>query len=885
MAIFGTNTNYILSKKIKVFPTNFRGTYSTNTRNLINDVNIETYGFDPEAKLTTEKNLISLPGNSFGNDSYIIDYTIPDSTGAGKYTLKFVVGGYYFEIFDDDDFLADLSGKCFSIKTKSVQLTTSIDTTSATQNLLTTNNTYDSSRETTQLMSWIDDDDDLDHYDEESSDNYFTGIYVSNEVGEDATASLENIVLQKNSEYILNKNLCRTDIRSGLGNNSVRLTPKTGSKATGDNSLAAGYNTEASGKNSAAFGSNTVANQNNQFVIGKANVSPTTSSTLFIIGDGEINEAGSDREEVTNRKNIVEINSAETKISPKLSVVDIASKDTATYFTTAVDNTSISSNTVSIEGLTSTTISGSDSTLTLSNGNANLNSRQTIIGNTLSNIITDSSISLNSSESIKLSSKNISLNTASNKYFSLTNSIATLSINNIKLDGDITATGTTTISGSTTINGTTNITNTLTVAGATTLNNTLNVGKKLTANNDVQITNGNLVLGSNTQSSATIYLTSTGSETGFLSIDSYNLTLSKGSTLTISSNEITLSLSGTTASSHLTLTKDKLYSNVPIDAYLEKTLPDSSNSYTDYIIADDGKNKFKLSIGNQDYTNIIRTQTGANKLYSTKEIADLFTLNPKQIAKVYSQATQNGMITTKSTVNKGSTIGISSLSLDKILYSNNITDLKKLATSTTSTISCFQNAFVSENPSLAEDKYNMFIFKSKNKANTKQFIAINANGNTVTDDLVVNNTLAIGPADSSGKYKVAINTDQLGNVNFDAENLKIGQTTISKTAIVVDNGTIEAASFNATSDARLKENLVPYTPKKSILDLPIYKYNFIGKDETHIGCLAQDLEKICPELVSKGNNGYLSIKETKLVYLLLMEVKKLKAELEEIKNK
>ena len=878
MAIFGTNTNYILSKKIKVFPTNFRGTYSTNTRNLINDVNIETYGFDPESKLTTEKNLISLPGNSFGNDSYIIDYTIPDSTGAGKYTLKFVLGGYYFEIFDDKDFLADLSEKCFSIKTKSVQLTTGIDTTSATQNLLTTNNTYDSSRETTQLTSWIDDDDDLDHYDGES-DNYFTGIYVSNEVGEGATASLKNIVLQKNSEYILNKNLCRIDIRSGLGNNSVRLSPKTGSKATGNNSLAAGYNTEASGKNSAAFGSNTVANQNNQFVIGKANVSPTTS-TLFIIGDGEINEADSDVDEVTNRKNIVEINSTETKISPKLSVVDTASKNTATYFTTAVDNTSISSNTVSINGLTSTTVSGGNSTLTLSNGNANLKSKQTIIGNTLSNIITDSNISLNSSESIKFSSKNISLNTntAPNKYFSLTNSIATLSINNIKLDGDITATGTTTINGSTTINGTANITNTLTVVGATTLNNTLNVGKKLTANNDVQITNGNLVLGSNTQSSATIYLTSTGSETGFLNIDSYNLTLSKGSTLTISSNEITLSLSGTTASSHLTITKNKLYSNVPIDAYLEKTLPDLSNSYTDYIIADDGKNKFKLSIGNQDYTNIIRTQTGANKLYSTKEIADLFTLNPRQVAKVYPQATKNRMITTKSTVNKGNVIGISSLSLDKILYSDNITDLKKLAA--ISKTSCFQNVFTSEN-NKETDKFNTFVFKSKNKNETKQFIAINTNGNTVTDDLVINNTLKVGP--EGNEVTIYYNKDK-NTTTFSAPSLNLsGSLDVAKSITVAE--TITANSFNAKSDARLKENLVPYTPKKSILDLPIYKYNFIGKNETHIGCLAQDLEKICPELVSKDNDGYLSIKETKLVYLLLEEVKKLKAELEEIKNK
>lgn len=883
MAIFGTNTNYILSKKIKVFPTNFRGTYSTNTRNLINDVNIETYGFDPESKLTTEKNLISLPGNSFGNDSYIIDYAIPDSTGAGKYTLKFVLGGYYFEIFDDKDFLADLSEKCFSIKTKSVQLTTSIDTTSVTQNLLTTNNTYDSSRETTQLTPWIDGDDDLDHYDGES-DNYFTGIYVSNKVGEGATASLENIVLQKNSEYILNKNLCRTDIRSGLGNNSVRLAPKTGSKATGDNSLAAGYNTEASGKNSAAFGSNTVANQNNQFVIGKANVSPTTN-TLFIVGDGEINEVNSDIEEVTNRKNIVEINSAETKISPKLSVVDVASKNTATYFTTAADNTSISSTTVSINGITSTTISGNNSTLTLSNGNASLKSKEIVLGNlgnTISNIITESSISLAATDNSVLSSTNIKLSTASNKYFSLTNSIATLSINKINLNGDTTVTGTTTINGSTVVNGTTNITDALTVTGPTTLGNALTVSKKLTAKDEVQISSGSLFLGGD---SATLYLTSTGSKTGFLSINSHTLTLSKGSTLTISSGEITLSLSGTTASSHLTLIEDKLYSNVPLDAYLEKTLPDLSNNYTDYIIVNAKRNKFKLSIGNQDYTNIIKTQTGTNKLYSTKEIADLFTLNPIQVTKVYPQATKNGMITTKSTVNKGNTIGISSLSLDKILYSNNVTDLKKLATSTTSTISCFQNAFISENPSLAEDKYNMFIFKSKNKANTKQFIAINANGNTVTDDLVVNNTLAIGPADSSGKYKVAINTDQLGNVNFEAENLKIGQTTISKTAIVIDNGTIEATSFNATSDVRLKENLVPYTPEKSLLDLPVYKYNFIGKDETHIGCLAQDLEKICPELVSKNEKGYLSIKETKLVYLLLEEVKKLKAELEEIKNK
>ena len=59
-------------------------------------------------------------------------------------------------------------------------------------------------------------------------------------------------------------------------------------------------------------------------------------------------------------------------------------------------------------------------------------------------------------------------------------------------------------------------------------------------------------------------------------------------------------------------------------------------------------------------------------------------------------------------------------------------------------------------------------------------------------------------------------------------------------------------------------------------------------DETktvHVGCMAQDLQKICPELVDTDEKGYLSIKESKIVYLLLDEVKKLKAEVEELKAK
>lgn len=108
------------------------------------------------------------------------------------------------------------------------------------------------------------------------------------------------------------------------------------------------------------------------------------------------------------------------------------------------------------------------------------------------------------------------------------------------------------------------------------------------------------------------------------------------------------------------------------------------------------------------------------------------------------------------------------------------------------------------------------------------------------------------------------------------------------TGVYLDStaGRLTAASFYATSDKRLKENITPYSCEKSILDLPVYKYNFIN-DATktvQVGCLAQDLQEICPELVSVDKeDGYLTISENKIIYLLLDEVKKLKAEVEELK--
>ena len=124
-------------------------------------------------------------------------------------------------------------------------------------------------------------------------------------------------------------------------------------------------------------------------------------------------------------------------------------------------------------------------------------------------------------------------------------------------------------------------------------------------------------------------------------------------------------------------------------------------------------------------------------------------------------------------------------------------------------------------------------------------------------------------------------------LKIDGTTVKIGDnklTLYASNGNIVSEGEITAYSFNAQSDKRLKENIIDYKPEKSILDLPIKKFDFIDGPKNQIGCIAQDLKEICPEIVNENEKGYLSIQESKLVYLLLDEVKKLKNEVEELKR-
>lgn len=154
---------------------------------------------------------------------------------------------------------------------------------------------------------------------------------------------------------------------------------------------------------------------------------------------------------------------------------------------------------------------------------------------------------------------------------------------------------------------------------------------------------------------------------------------------------------------------------------------------------------------------------------------------------------------------------------------------------------------------------------------TNGILSVNSSyGVTVQGDLGLN---AVG----GGSLTIAD-----GNITCNGAISSVGN--ISSQGNISAEGDVTADSFNARSDARLKENISSHNFENSILDLDVKKFDFINGPKNQIGCLAQDLIKICPEIVNEGDDGYLKINEVKIIYLLLQEMKMLRNEVDTLKT-
>lgn len=103
-------------------------------------------------------------------------------------------------------------------------------------------------------------------------------------------------------------------------------------------------------------------------------------------------------------------------------------------------------------------------------------------------------------------------------------------------------------------------------------------------------------------------------------------------------------------------------------------------------------------------------------------------------------------------------------------------------------------------------------------------------------------------------------------------------------------GDVVAAS-TAFSDERLKENIKPIEkPLEAIQKLNGVTYDWKANGKSSIGVIAQDVQKVFPELVKEvqpleGDEKRLTVNYDGLIGVLIESIKELQAEVENLKNK
>ena len=90
----------------------------------------------------------------------------------------------------------------------------------------------------------------------------------------------------------------------------------------------------------------------------------------------------------------------------------------------------------------------------------------------------------------------------------------------------------------------------------------------------------------------------------------------------------------------------------------------------------------------------------------------------------------------------------------------------------------------------------------------------------------------------------------------------------------------------------MKENISNIDePLKKLSYINGVEFDWIPKEGIHsneghdIGVIAQEIEKILPELVTTRENGYKAVRYEKIVALLIEAVKEQQSQIDELKNK
>ena len=131
--------------------------------------------------------------------------------------------------------------------------------------------------------------------------------------------------------------------------------------------------------------------------------------------------------------------------------------------------------------------------------------------------------------------------------------------------------------------------------------------------------------------------------------------------------------------------------------------------------------------------------------------------------------------------------------------------------------------------------------------------------------------------ETAGSYRFKIKSS--GNVLID--------TTTDNGEKLYVNGSIRATgSITANSDARLKKNIERIeNALEKVGQISGYTYNTIYDEDRHAGVIAQEIDKVLPEIVNKGNDGLMGVEYGNISALLIEAIKEQKVLIESLQAK
>ena len=125
------------------------------------------------------------------------------------------------------------------------------------------------------------------------------------------------------------------------------------------------------------------------------------------------------------------------------------------------------------------------------------------------------------------------------------------------------------------------------------------------------------------------------------------------------------------------------------------------------------------------------------------------------------------------------------------------------------------------------------------------------------------------------------------NSNFKLTKNESGEIELKVPAVVATDS-IQATSFNATSDRRKKENIKQayFDATDFVNHLRVVNFNYIGNEEKNIGLIAQEVDELdCGvALTATGSDGFEVLKETKLIYVLIKALQEANERIDELEK-